>query len=108
VLALATPTDVTREFMTANDPRAAPLVERLWSTMPEMARPLPDVLGEVASPPRIALYHSESSPVDCAHAARVEGVPGVTTTVLPGRRHNVLLTMLADGSFDRALDELIA
>jgi acyl carrier protein len=59
------------------------------------------------TPKRAVLYYGENERADVLHAERLAHLPQFTLKRLPSTLHNTVLTLLAEGEFERAIRTLL-
>jgi hypothetical protein len=107
ILAFSPLVNLTAEFM-AVDGRSPLGRERIRELDPAASVDLRPLIERQAGRPSIHIWYGTGVAVDRLHVGHVADAPGVTTHPLPDVEvHNSLLTVLADGSVETALDDLL-
>jgi hypothetical protein len=77
--------------------------EKLRQAVGDRMVDLEPVLRERAVPGLGVLYYGDGTEIDAAHARHLAGLSNFIVKQVPDTRHNTVMTLLTDGSFERAL-----
>jgi hypothetical protein len=105
VIGLSISSNIDR-FLRGDDRRARMLIQKLARSFPPEELDLTLKLPHLPYRTPIELYYGEGNLVDRAHSEDMAGMEGVTLRPVPGlERHQVLPSMILDGSFQAWLED---
>lgn len=72
-----------------------------------MLRDLKPLLAEQRGPELGVLYYGDGTEIDAGHARHLEDLPNFIVKRLPATRHNTIISLLADGQFERTMRRFV-